>query len=246
MTMRSFWQSRKNLIAGLVIVLVVLGLLFATRTVGQKKLAIEKAAEEAKKANEPVLIPVTFTTQAPDGNWKNPVFQHGCEEADAVMAMHWALDIPLTPENAAKDITGLTKLEEKKEGAFYWNISAEDLTNLMKEYYAYDDIELRKDVTVDDIKTELQNGNVIIIYTNGKLLHNPYYPHGSAYHTLVVKGFDPKTNEFITNDSGTNHGDGYRYSVSVIDTALRDYPTGPYQEVPVVHKNIIVVRHKKA
>ena len=189
------------------------------------------------------LINVPFTVQAPDGNWKNPVFQHGCEETSTVMAMDWAFGKPLTSANAGQQITDLTNFEIQKQGAFYWNISAEDLTQLIKNYYPGANVSLATDITTSDIKNELSKGNIAIIYTDGQKLFNPYYSRGgSAYHTLVVKGFDPAKDEFITNDSGTIHGNGFRYPESVINNALRDYPTGPYQPVAVVHKDMIIVR----
>ena len=33
---------------------------------------------------------VPFTSQAPSGQWDNPVYQDGCEEAAALMAVYWA------------------------------------------------------------------------------------------------------------------------------------------------------------
>jgi len=43
---------------------------------------------------------------------------------------------------------------------------------------------------------------------------------------LVVIGYDGKTDEFITNDVGTRHGEKFRYGSSRFEASLIDYPTG--------------------
>jgi hypothetical protein len=70
----------------------------------------------------------------------------------------------------------------------------------------------------------LVSGKLVIIPAAGRLLGNPNFSgQGPIYHMLVVRGFDNKTGEFITNDPGTRKGEGYRYKYSVLINAIHDW-----------------------
>jgi hypothetical protein len=58
---------------------------------------------------------------------------------------------------------------------------------------------------------------------------------------LVIRGYDPATKEFITNDPGTRKGEGYRYPEQIIYAAWRDYPSGDHEPILNINKNMIVV-----
>ena len=60
-------------------------------------------------------------------------------------------------------------------------------------------------------------------------------------HMLLVIGYDPNTDEFITNENGTRHGKSYRYKTSVFEDALQDYPTGFHLPIERIEKNMIVI-----
>ena len=105
------------------------------------------------------------------------------------------------------------------------------------------DFEIKNNITTSDIKDELYNGNIVIAGFDGTKLNNPNFKSpGPAHHTILIIGYDPSTQEFITNDPGTSHGGQYRYSETVISDALRDYPTGNHKPVTTLEKNIIVIR----
>jgi len=36
---------------------------------------------------------------------------------------------------------------------------------------------------------------------------------------IVIRGFDPATKEFITNDPGTKRGEFYRYDIDLLEKA---------------------------
>jgi len=78
---------------------------------------------------------------------------------------------------------------------------------------------------------------------NGQKLKNPFFtPPGPLEHMIVIIGYDYQTNEFITNDSGTKHGQNYRYKENILFEALRDYPTGNHKPIIDIQKNIIIVQ----
>jgi hypothetical protein len=58
---------------------------------------------------------------------------------------------------------------------------------------------------------------------------------------LVVLGYDPRTDEFITNDSGTRHGQSYRYPAARLIRAAVNYPTGNHGAQDFSNKTFITV-----
>jgi len=189
-----------------------------------------------------ILLDVPFTSQAPFGQWSDPVYQNACEEASILMADLWIDGVKsISKQDATTDIKSLADFEDKRFNTFY-DLSTSDTAQLMKEYYNYDKIQVKTNITADDIIQELLNGNVVIVPMNGQELHNPYYTGaGPAEHKILVKGYDFKTNEFITNDCGTRHGESYRYPKDVFFNAIREYPTGYKEPITSIVKIMMVV-----
>lgn len=187
-------------------------------------------------------LSVPFTAQAPTGNWKDMAFQNACEEASILMAMRWAqgkLD-PIAPNEALREIQALIDWQKEKYGHWH-DRSTADTAQLIKDYFGYNGVEVKKNITVADIKGELKGGNIVIVPANGQKLANPFYtPPGPLKHMLVIKGYDQQANQFITNDPGTRRGEGWRYNEQVLITAIRDYPTG-YQEPIAEGKKVMIV-----
>lgn len=185
---------------------------------------------------------VPFTVQAPFGEWNISTFQNGCEEAAVVMAAYFVSGKTLTQEVAKKEILALAKFEDKKHGQSI-DTSAADTSKLFEEYYGIATSEVRTDITLTDIQEVLAMGAIVIVPADGRALHNPNYKQpGPTTHMLVVIGYDAKKKEFITNDSGTKNGRGYRYDEDVLYEAIRDYPTGDHLPIIGMHKDMIVVR----
>jgi hypothetical protein len=202
------------------------------KEVAKEDAAIKPRIVDATDIIEEVKIPdtvnldVPFTSQAPTGNWKEEVFQDGCEEASALMAMAWIGKIKLsTPVNVEQQIRKITAFEKQQFGNAI-DISSEDTTKMMREYFEYPNIEVRKQITIDDIKKELAKGNLVLVPAFGQALKNPNYTApGPITHMLVVKGYDETKQIFITNDSGTKRGKDYAYDQQVLFDAIWTYPT---------------------
>ncbi|MDO8633501.1 MAG: C39 family peptidase [Candidatus Wildermuthbacteria bacterium] len=189
-----------------------------------------------------MLNNVPFTPQAPDGNWSNMMFEEGCEEASIVIAMHWVNHSSLSQAEAIKEIQDISIFEQEHYGDFY-DRSAKDTVQLIKEYFGYEYVDFRSDIHVSDIIAELGKGNLVITPMNGQKLLNPFYtPPGPTEHMVVVIGYDSVTHEIITHDPGTRHGEQYRYPEDTFENALRDYSTGINQPITSFQKNMIVVR----
>lgn len=186
---------------------------------------------------------VPFTSQAPTGQWEDERQQDGCEEASALMAMHWIKGIGITREQALTEILAISDYEQKNHGE-YRDISLADVRDwIFKDYYKYDKVAVVMGIQDTDIIKELNAGNVVLLPMNGQKLHNPYFTApGPERHMILVRGYDSTTDQFITNDPGTKRGEGYRYSSATIMQAILVYPTGYHEPANDNLKGMIVIK----
>ncbi len=180
------------------------------------------------RAPQSILLTVPFFAQAPFGEWANPTFQNACEEAAAIMAWHWAQGTTITKEQAKQEILAITDFEDKTYGPAP-DRSAQDTARLFEDYYGDKNILVRTGIGANDIEKALLAGNLVIAPVNGQILKNPFYTApGPEHHMVVIVGYDAKTDEFITNDIGTRHGEKFHYSATHFEDSLQDYPTGDH------------------
>ncbi len=216
----------------------IVGLLLLTLANVSKAASVNNDTDNAKN----ILLNVPFTSQAPFGNWRDPIEQNGCEEASALMAVYWARQKKLTPAIALKEIIASSNYEQKKYNNYYDTSAPDTVKRIFNGYFNFTNAEVKNIESADDIITELSNGKLVIAPANGQKLGNPHYTRpGPLEHNLVIKGFDFTTNEFITNDAGTRRGNGYRYKKDVLWQALRDYPTGRREPIKKIIKDMIVI-----
>lgn len=205
------------------------------QTVKQLEMISEVAPNSDKQSPKadaqpakPAKLQVPFIVQAPFGNWSDPVFQNACEESSIVMVMGWLNgDKTISPQEAQQQILAIVDFENK---AFGYNADTDvsDVQKIFQQYYHKQNIRMQENISVEDIKNELQKGNLVLVPAFGQALGNPNYtPPGPIAHMLVIIGYDSATKEFITNDSGTRHGAGYRYAEKVLFDAIWEYPSGP-------------------
>ena len=184
-----------------------------------------------------------FTKQAPFGDWSDERQQNGCEEAASIMAVYWAQDKNLTLEIAEKEIIRISDFQLEKYGSFSDTSSEDTVKRILNEYFNFYNAEVKYDITIEDIIKEVENGNLILVPTNGQKLKNPYYTQpGATHHELVIKGYDKEMNEFITNDSGTKYGESYRYKTGILYDAIYDYKTGKNEKVDKIIKAMIIIK----
>lgn len=185
---------------------------------------------------------VPFASQAPNGNWKDPRQQNGCEEASSLMAVAWARGFTFTKKEAEKEIIRISKYEEKNFSSSTDTSAHDTAKRIIHGYFHYDRVEVQSLKRPDDIIIQLNKGRLVIVPVNGRKLKNPYFTGaGPLYHMLVIIGYDTTTREFITNDPGTRRGKNYRYPQTRLYTAIRDYPSGEHRPVPSIKKVGIAV-----
>lgn len=184
-------------------------------------------AYKPKSTQKPFVITMPFVSQAPFGNWADPRQEDGCEEASALMAMRWRERKTLTPTQGLEQILAMSKFEEDTYGTYHDTSAQDTVDRIFSGYFKYGGAYVKYSITKDDILKTLDQGKLVIVPANGQKLANPNYtPPGPLEHMLVIKGYDWKTKEFITNDPGTRRGEGYRYRMDVMMKSIRDYPTG--------------------
>ncbi len=195
--------------------------------------------EELAIPRSPLLTKVPFTVQAPFGEWSNPLFEDGCEEAAITMAAYWLSGKPLTKEIAKKEIMALAKWQDKKFGQSV-DTSAEDTRVMLSGYYGVTTATVTHHITLPDIGAALLQGKLVIVPADGRKLRNPHFKQpGPTRHMVVVTGYDSTSKEFITNDAGTRYGEGYRYQEDVLYNAILDYATGNH--VPVMSTDKVML-----
>lgn len=166
-------------------------------------------------------IVVPFTVQAPFGSWAQP-WQDFCEEATIVMVDSFYTGRQLDKYTARDE---LLKIDRIKQNHLGWSLDedAEKITSLVNNFLSWE-IKLVENPTLEQIKAEIDAGRPIIFPVHGKYLYNPYFRNGGPdYHTVIISGYDDVTQEFITQEPGTRHGQDLRYSHNILLNALHDH-----------------------
>lgn len=212
-----------------------------------KELAAISAGDIENRKEKPdskiIIGGVPFSPQAPFAEWQDPRQQDGCEEASALMAVRWVRNKDLTRQQALEEIINISEFLEDKYGE-YRDTSLPDMKDqIFKDYFEYPQVEVRKDIEIADIVHHLQQGNLVLAPMDGQKLPNPYYtPPGPSRHMIVIRGYDPAQEKFITNDPGTRHGELLEYDAQAFYESIRAYPTGYHEPIPEISRDVIVVK----
>lgn len=202
--------------------------------------------EEVARPIKTVINTVPFTSQAPTGMWSDERQQNACEEASALMAMWWLRgEKPASSEDAQKQILAIASYEE----ATYKNSNDTDPTDtvarIFQGYFHSTKATAVENISLEDIVQEIMKGHLVILPMDGVKLANPHYTApGPERHMLLIVGYDAKTKEFVTNDSGTRYGSGYRYPEQKVFDAIREYPTGDHLPITGATKKSMIVVSK--
>lgn len=167
---------------------------------------------------------VPFTLQAPYSDWRQP-WQDACEEATILIVdqFYKGFQAERIPKKTAHDeILRIVNIENKHFG-FNKDTNVSQIVEIINNFFNWEAKEV-EDPSVEDIKSELDMQRPVIVPLYGKQLNNPYFLRGGPdYHTVVVKGYDDETQEFITQEPGVGRGLDYRYSYDTLVNAMHDF-----------------------
>lgn len=177
-------------------------------------------------------LEVPFVPQAPFAVWDDD-HNEACEEAAILTVDVYLKKKAITPELADKEILAMINYQ-KENWQGHFDLTAEDIAKLAKEFYGYKNTEIKYDISIDDIKKEIVSGNPVILPTAGRMLFgpleegkNPYYRSpGPLYHMVVAIGFDDAKGVMIVNDPGTKNGKEFSFKYEVLENAIHDWNNG--------------------
>ncbi len=189
---------------------------------------VEQPSEQEpveKELPEQFTLNVPFTSQAPEKNWDQP-WQDACEEAAALMIDAFYKKYQLSPLFAKDEIIKMVAWEEGKSWGH--SIEIEKIKTIFENYLGLapkKTVRIVEDPTVEQIKQFIADGTPVYAVADGKVLPNPHFRNGGPeYHALVIKGYNET--EFITNDPGTQFGEGLKYLYDDVMKSLRDWNGG--------------------
>lgn len=182
-----------------------------------------------------INLAVPFTSQAPHGVW-DEVHEETCEEAAVLMVDAFFDGRTLTPDGVEAELLALVDWQKKRFG-YFEDTTAAETAIIAREYYGYPNVEVRYDITVDDLREMVRGGLPVMIPLDGRIIGNPFFSgEGPDYHMLVIRGLT-KDGKFITNDPGTRRGEAYLYDAQVLWDAIYDWNGGsnaPRRKVMIV------------
>ncbi|MBI4280791.1 C39 family peptidase [Candidatus Uhrbacteria bacterium] len=192
--------------------------------------------ESSPRVSSAINLAVPFTSQAPHGNW-DALHEETCEEASLLMMDAYFDGRLLDPDGVEEELQKLVTWQRQRFG-YFEDTTAEETAIVMREFYKYDRVEVRYDITLEDIREQVAAGWPVAAPMYGRALGNPFYtPPGPDYHMMVVRGFT-EDGKVITNDPGTRRGNGYVYDPKVFFNAIHDWNGG---DVQAGRKAMIVV-----
>jgi hypothetical protein len=184
-----------------------------------------------------VILNVPYVMQAPLGDWSDRRQQYGCEEAAIVMAMAWVREAVNSPtdvifkDEAVRDIVNMSEYERVIYG-FYEDTSAQDTARLMREFYLYPDVEVKENISTEDIKMELSKNRVVLLPLNTRLTGLSVYRNGPIRHMVIAVGYDDKNDEIIVHDPIFRNGEYFWMPASSLSAALWNYSSGNQRPLP--------------
>jgi len=195
----------------------------------------EKAVVKEEIKSEPkteevireINLAVPFTSQAPFANW-DEFHEDACEEASVLMMDAFFDGRKLEAGSVDEELRKIADWELNKFG-YFKDTTAEETAEILRGFYGHGRVEVKYDITEEDIRAVLIQKLPVIVPSFGRALGNPNFSGaGPLYHMLVVRGIT-KDGLFITNDPGTRNGEAYLYKASVLMNAVHDWNGGDVQ-----------------
>lgn len=180
---------------------------------------------EPKTIPDFVLLPAPYINEAPDKNWTGP-WKNACEEASiAIVEKYYQGKKEVSVKEAKEYMQILFKIQDELYGS---NADADmaRLIEIINKAASFKG-KIKENPTIDDIKEQIRNKNLVITPHYGYDLKNPNIPfalRGSYYHMMVVVGYDDAKKEFIVHDTGDiKTGANHRYNYELFMNSIHDF-----------------------
>lgn len=176
-----------------------------------------------------IVLSVPFSSQAPEGNWKQP-WGDACEETSILMVDRFYKNRTEIGVEEARD--AILNIFRVKEGVFgpSYDESAQKVKQMVELINSNWRAEIQEAPTVEQIKNELRQNRPVIVPLYARDLGNPYYTdEGPDYHMLVITGFNDEKGVFIVNDPGTRHGFQLEFGYDVVMNTIHDLSKPDYK-----------------
>lgn len=215
-----------------ILCLLVVLVFFSDSTVATKlELSEIKNIVKIVEPKKTIILDVPYVSEAPDGNWTGS-WINACEESSVTMVHRFYQGESTTTIEESKEFMTLLFNEQRKLYKSDMNSNSERTLDLIKKFADFNG-EIVVNPTIDSIKDEIRNGRPVISMHYGVELQNPnvpFKPTGSAFHVIVVVGFNDETQQFITHDNGdAKEGINHAYSYDIFMDSLHDYNHKTYK-----------------
>jgi hypothetical protein len=183
----------------------------------------------------PVLVhaanlSVPFTSQSPYGNWQEP-WHNACEETSIVMVDAYYRDETIFTRTEAKaEILEIFRIKNTYIGKSL-DETVQTMQQLINNFLPWEATMVDRP-TLAQIIAEIDADRPVIIPVIADMLQNPHFRGTFPYHVLVISGYDDTTQEFITQEPGTRHGEDYRYTYATLLAAMRDFDSVDMNRAP--------------
>lgn len=194
------------------------------KSIGNEFLPSTNNATETKIPDSAQIAGVPFVPQAPFAIW-DQLHEEACEEMAVILVDHFLTKKPIDKVIAENELQAMVAWQVHKWGKQHDLTIEETVKFLAKEYLGYQNIRYKYNISIEDIKREIADGNPVITPMAGRILANPFYtPPGPLYHYVVITGYTP--NEFIVHDIGVWQGENWHYKIDHFWEALHDWNGG--------------------
>jgi len=158
----------------------------------------------------PNPLRTTFLPQYPPGSgWST---SRNCAQACLVMAVKYHQGMTPFPE----DITKVNNFLGKDENGNHTNVA--DITYAAKEFYFFRNSFYKSNVTLNEIKKEIDEGRPVMVVVRAGELPDRGYPF-TGTHVVLTVGYTSE--EFICHDPGSSSGDYHYYKSSDFTRAMQ-------------------------
>lgn len=166
-----------------------------------------------------VIREVSFTSQAPRGDWKSPWSDYA-EEAVMAMVLQWWKDEPIQSAAQAELIMeDIARFESEYFGDSLL-ASLEQVQTVLRDLFGISSTFLDQP-TAEDLIQVVEAGGVIVAPVNGQILLNPHYGDPAPeHHMILIHGWSEAG--FAAHDPGTRHGEDTIYSQEKILESIQD------------------------